>query len=88
MGPYLESLPTTISLPNQSTLLSKLKTQNETELKKLEEKIEDAKNNLGETEISEALKTKAYYLAKIGYKVRIFWIKCYPLLCGSNEPHR
>ena len=77
MGPFLESIPADISLPDRSNLLSQLKTKNEEELKKLEEKIEDAKTNLGETEISEALKAKAYYLAKIGHKVSwelTYWI--------------
>jgi 26S proteasome regulatory subunit N7 len=42
---------------------------NEAELKRLDEKIEDAQTNLGETDISDALLAKAEYLSKIGDKV-------------------
>ena len=71
MGPFLESLPSSLNLGTSTDpLLASIKVKNEAELKKLDEKIEDAKTNLGETEISEALKAKATYLARIGSKVR------------------
>merc|ERR550539_1400987 len=42
--------------------------ENEEELKKLEDKIKDAEENLGESEHREALLAKAEYLTKIGEK--------------------
>lgn len=55
---------------SNSKLYNELKVKNEDELKKLQDKIEDAETNLGETELSDALRAKASYLAKIGEKVR------------------
>ncbi|KAL8286307.1 hypothetical protein RQP46_004795 [Phenoliferia psychrophenolica] len=72
MAPYLASLladPSTSALLTvDPLLLPKLQAKNTEELKKLEEKLEDAQKNLGETEISDALKAKAQYLARIGNK--------------------
>lgn len=45
--------------------------QNEETLKKLEEKIEDAVQNLGETEVRESNLAKAEFLLKIGDKVNL-----------------
>jgi 26S proteasome regulatory subunit N7 len=50
-------------------LVSKMKLENETKLKELDGKIEDAEKNLGETEIREANLAKAEYLSLIGDKV-------------------
>lgn len=52
------------------SLLSELETANKAELAKLEEGIEDAMKNFGETEQRDALMAKAEYLCKIGNKVR------------------
>lgn len=49
-------------------LVSKMKLENETKLKELDGKIEDAEKNLGETEIREANLVKAEYLSLIGDK--------------------
>ena len=63
--------PSTSSLLSvDPLLLPKLQRKNTEELKRLEEKLEDAQKNLGETEISDALRAKALYLARIGDKVR------------------
>lgn len=73
MAPWLASDPllsSQIDNGNQGTLHKQLKTKNDEELKKLQDKIEDAETNLGETELSDALRAKASYLAKIGEKVR------------------
>lgn len=71
MAPYLESLTTGTNpvLPSDPTLLSQLQDKNKQELQRLETALEDAQTNLGETEVSDALKAKAAYLAKIGHKV-------------------
>ena len=49
-------------------LLKKMQTQNEEQLKKSEESIEDAEKNLGEMEVREAHLAKAEYLSLIGDK--------------------
>jgi len=75
MAPWLASdslLSSQIDDGNQGTLYKQLKSKNEEELKKLQDKIEDAETNLGETELSDALRAKASYLAKIGEKVRSY----------------
>ena len=54
---------------DSADLQKKLQAKNEEELAKFEEKIKDADANHGETELSDALRAKATYLAKIGEKV-------------------
>lgn len=70
MAPWLaqDSLLSS-TLDNDKSLYNELKKRNEEELAKLDEKIKDAEENLGETELSDALRAKASYLAKIGEKV-------------------
>ncbi|GAA5855343.1 hypothetical protein JCM8547_009042 [Rhodosporidiobolus lusitaniae] len=71
MAPYLSTL---LSLPSSSTLLpstassllSSLQEKNTTELARLDAKHSDAVANLGESEVAEALREKAAYLARIG----------------------
>jgi 26S proteasome regulatory subunit N7 len=48
--------------------LSAMKEKNAEKLKELEAKHKDAEDNLGETEVRDALLAKADYLAKIGDK--------------------
>lgn len=68
MAPYLK----TISLaPPSSDLISRLEEKNKIELDKLQAKLADAESELGESEVSEVLRLKAYYLARIGDKVRV-----------------
>ncbi|KAH6903640.1 proteasome 26S subunit [Coprinopsis sp. MPI-PUGE-AT-0042] len=79
MGPYYRSI-TAISDPSSSSssspvalekdesLLKELETKNTEELKRLDEKLAEAEKNEGETEISEALKARAFYFTKIGDK--------------------
>lgn len=71
MAPYLSHLiSSSLVSSDSSDLLSKLEATNKSHLAKLDADLEDAQTNLGETEISDALKAKALYLAKIGEKVR------------------
>jgi hypothetical protein len=72
MAPLYEALCTELKLTKDNNLLKTLKSANEAELKKLQDKITDAQENLGETEISDALIAKAMYLSRIGDKVRFF----------------
>ncbi|GAA6063937.1 hypothetical protein JCM10212_002135, partial [Sporobolomyces blumeae] len=71
MAPYLSNLLDAAVLPSSpsnTSLLSSLRTKNEEKLKQLDTKLQDAEANLGETEVSDALKDKAVYLARIGEK--------------------
>jgi 26S proteasome regulatory subunit N7 len=68
MAPFYELICKEFNFPIDNNLLNQLKKTNEEKLKQIEEKLEDAQQNLGETEISDALISKAEYLAKIGYK--------------------
>jgi len=54
--------------PNQ-ILVTKLQEANNSKLKELDDKIEDAIKNLGENEIREAHLAKAEFFARIGHKV-------------------
>lgn len=66
MAPYLRTL--TVQ-PPKADLLSQLEERNAAELKSLEDKLKDAEENLGESEVSELLRAKAMYLCRIGSKV-------------------
>lgn len=70
MAPYYETLCKELKWPVDSDLLSKMKKANEDELKRLDEVLEDAEKNLGESEIRDAMMAKAEYLIRIGDKVR------------------
>lgn len=72
---------------SNSKLYNELKAKNEVELKKLQDKIEDAETNLGETELSDALRAKASYLAKIGEKVRFTKQLSFPVRRHSALEH-
>ena len=74
MGPFYEQVVIELKLKKDETLLKNLSSANEIELKKLEEKLTDAEQNLGETDISDALIAKAQYLARIGDKVDTRWV--------------
>ncbi|GAA5843858.1 hypothetical protein JCM11251_003536 [Rhodosporidiobolus azoricus] len=68
MAPYLSHLISRSVLPSNDSLLSSLQEKNSTELSRLADKLTDAKTNLGESEVAEALRERAAYLAKIGEK--------------------
>ncbi|GAA6026352.1 hypothetical protein JCM8202_001960 [Rhodotorula sphaerocarpa] len=53
-----------------SDLLASLREQNQSELARLETKLTDAQTDLGESEVSDALRERAAYLARIGDKDR------------------
>lgn len=69
MAPYMQLLPSSIEPPS-SSLLGELQAKNEAELKRIDEKIKDAEDSLGETDVSEGLRDKAGYLCRIGDKDR------------------
>lgn len=69
MAPYYESLCKELKWQLDSDLLSKMKKANEEELKRLDDVLEDAEKNLGESEIRDVMMAKAEYLIRIGDKV-------------------
>jgi len=71
MAPYYDEICKDLGWSTDHGLLKKMKEANETQLKKLDEAIEDAEKNLGESEVRENMLTKAEYLCKIGDKVNI-----------------
>ncbi|XP_072027586.1 26S proteasome non-ATPase regulatory subunit 6-like [Amphiura filiformis] len=68
MAPFYELLCKELSWKTDAALLKKMKEENESQLKKLDETLQDAEQNLGETEVRDALLAKAEYLSKIGDK--------------------
>lgn len=69
MAPFYEEVCKELQWKCDETLLKKMKTINETELKAIDVSIEDAETNLGESEIREFMLKKAEYLCRIGDKV-------------------
>ncbi|KAL8595136.1 hypothetical protein ACOMHN_013809 [Nucella lapillus] len=68
MAPFYEEVCRDLGWKVEEKLLTLMKTANEEKLKKLDEAIEDAEKNLGETEIRDAMLAKAEFLSKIGDK--------------------
>lgn len=68
MAPFYRLVCKELKWKEDNKLWSDMSSENETELKALEEKIADAEANLGESEHREALLAKAEYLTKIGDK--------------------
>ena len=70
MAPYYKIITAAPSgLPLDKSLLEKMEKENEEELKRLEERLEEAEKTEGESEISDALRAKANYLTRIGDRV-------------------
>lgn len=69
MLPYYEKFlcPSPLG-PVDAALVAKLKKENEEELAKIEEKITDAKENLGDIEVRDGLMAKADFFNRIGDK--------------------
>ncbi|XP_076447495.1 26S proteasome non-ATPase regulatory subunit 6-like [Babylonia areolata] len=68
MAPFYEEVCRDLGWKVEEKLLTLMKTANEEKLKKLDEAVEDAEKNLGETEIRDAMLDKAEFLSKIGDK--------------------
>lgn len=81
MAPYYEALCKSLDWQVDGDLLSKMKKANEEELKRLDEELEDAEKNLGESEIRDAMMAKAEYLCQIGDKVSLWR---YRLMLGTS----
>ncbi|KAA3677901.1 26S proteasome regulatory subunit N7 [Paragonimus westermani] len=68
MAPYYELVCKELGVRMDQTLMKTMKTANEAQIKELDEKLKDAEENLGETEIRNAMTAKAHFLSKIGDK--------------------
>lgn len=71
MAPFYELICEEQGWTVDTDFLNKMKAENEEGLKKLDEKLKDAEENLGETEISDTLLARAEHFAKIGDKVHV-----------------
>ena len=67
-------------------LVKGMQEANDAELAKLEERLEDASKNLGETEISDALIAKAEFLTKIGDKVSYYVLGSRSRIKAAKSP--
>ncbi|KAH0863338.1 hypothetical protein HID58_080549 [Brassica napus] len=70
MAPLFETLAASSVLELDQSLLDPMRASNEEELKKLDEKIVDAEENLGESEVREAHLAKALYFIRISDKLK------------------
>ncbi len=70
MAPFYSWVCADLGRTVDADFLAKMKAQNKEKMVRLEEAIEDAEKNFGETERRDALMAKAEYLCKIGDKVR------------------
>ena len=70
MAPYCKIITGHSAFLLDQALLDGMEQQNKDELQKIEDRLAEAEKRDGETEISDALRTKATYLTRIGDKVR------------------
>jgi 26S proteasome regulatory subunit N7 len=68
LTPLCEWLCSELKLEVDQSLVAKMRSANEAKLVELDDKIKDAEENLGETEVRDALVAKAEYLCNIGDK--------------------
>ncbi|CAL1705800.1 unnamed protein product [Somion occarium] len=68
MAPYYRIVTSTNVLPLDATLLETMEKQNKEELEKLDLRLKEAEETEGETDIADALRSKANYLTRIGEK--------------------
>ncbi|XP_012438982.1 26S proteasome non-ATPase regulatory subunit 6 homolog [Gossypium raimondii] len=68
MTPYYENLVADKVLDLDHSVLDSMRAKNEEEIKKIDEKIADAEENLGESEVREAHLAKFLYFIQIGEK--------------------
>jgi 26S proteasome regulatory subunit N7 len=73
MAPYLKAVIASGACPADDALVAELEKKNEEDLKKFEERREEAEKLEGETDVVEALRDKAMYLTRIGDKVCLYF---------------
>ena len=70
MLPYYEHVCAVLSLQKDEAIINDLKKQSEEKMATFAEKLKDAQENQGETEVADALHAQAAFLAQMGHKVR------------------
>uniref|UniRef100_A0A7E4W0E6 26S proteasome non-ATPase regulatory subunit 6 n=1 Tax=Panagrellus redivivus TaxID=6233 RepID=A0A7E4W0E6_PANRE len=68
MGPFYELLTAELGAPLDKALLAELKAKNAKRIAEIDAEIADAEQNLGESEVRQALLKKSEYLCQIGDK--------------------
>lgn len=68
LAPLYEHLCAELGWPVDHAKITAMKEKNQAKLKEFDEKAKDAEENLGETEVRDALHAKADYLAQLGDK--------------------
>jgi len=68
MTPFYEEICKELGWKTDDALISRMKAANEGEIRRLDDAIEDAEKNLGETEVRDFMLQKAEYFSKIGDK--------------------
>jgi hypothetical protein len=66
LTPLYEHLCIELGLPKDAAKAAAMRATNEQRLKELADKVTDAEENLGETEVRDAVHARAEYLGKIG----------------------
>lgn len=84
MGPYYEKICVDLGFPKDAALSAKLTATNEADLAKIEATIKDATDNLGETEVSDALISKANHFSRIGDSVKA--VEAYVAALAKTSP--
>jgi len=69
LAPLYEFLCQEVGWNPDASQLKRMQSANQTKLQELEAEIKDAEENLGDTEVKEALTAKADYLCRIGTNV-------------------
>src|SRR5690554_1925269 len=69
MAPFYQNVCEDLKWSVDDGLLQSMKKANQEELQKLEDAVKDAKENLGESEVREAMLKRANHYARIGDKV-------------------
>jgi 26S proteasome regulatory subunit N7 len=81
MSKYYQHVASVLNFTPDEKLVSEMAAKNETELKDIEEKIADAKENLGDTEVRDFLLQKAEFFSRIGDKVSV------AIVLGFDKQH-
>ncbi|KAI3957797.1 hypothetical protein MKW92_002948 [Papaver armeniacum] len=71
MAPLYETLAVNNVLDMDPKLLESMRAKNAEELKKIDEKVADAEENFGESEVREAHLTKSLFFIRIGDKLKV-----------------
>ena len=69
MAPFYEDVCQDLGWTLDTALVQQMKSANEAKMKELDEKVEDAEKNLGDTEVRDFMLAKGELLTRTGAKV-------------------